>query len=226
MQFYQKHPKFYVAVDCVIFGYENDELKLLLYPRGFEPVKGSWSLMGGFVQENESCDESALRVLKNTTGLEDIYLEQVKVFSKPEREEFARVISIAYVSLIRIDKYDKQLADEHNAQWWSVTNLPPLIFDHQNIVDNALKELQQEASYNLVGKDLLPDMFTIIQLRQLYDAIYQRTFDPGNFRKKILSLGLLEKLKIKNATDSKKGAFYYRFKPGMNVKEIERIIKL
>jgi 8-oxo-dGTP diphosphatase len=226
MDFYKQHPRFLVAVDSVVFGYEAGELKLLLYPRAFEPVKGEWSLMGGFVQENESADEAANRVLIQTTGLDNIYLEQVFSFSDPIREPFERVISIAYFALIRIDRFRKNRLDKSGAQWWPVNELPSLIFDHKEMITQGLKKLQQKAGSSLVGSELLPQKFTLLQLRNLYEAIYQRSFDPGNFRKKMLSLNVLEKLDQKNSTDSKKGAYYYRVKPHKVVKELERIVKL
>jgi len=222
---YKQHPQHYIAVDCSIFGYEDGELKLLLYPRGFEPAIGKWSLMGGFVQENESMEEAARRVLLQTTGLKDIFLEQASAFSKPDRDPGARVISMTYVALIRIDIHDKDLVRENGAHWWPITKLPKLIFDHEEIVANALALLQQKASIDLIGKELLPEMFTLMQLRNLYEAIFQKIFDPGNFRKKVLSTGVLEKLSLKNTTESKKGAFYYQFKNSESGTRSERIVK-
>lgn len=224
-ELYKQYSKHYVAVDCSIFGYENGELKLLLYPRGFEPSLGKWSLMGGFVQENESMEEAARRVLLQTTGLKDIFLEQGKAFSKPDRDPGARVISMTFVALIRIDIHDKDLVRESGAHWWPVTKLPALIFDHEEIVANGLELLQQKASIDLIGRELLPEMFTLMQLRNLYEAIFQKSFDPGNFRKKVLSVGILERLNLKNTKESKKGAFYYQFKPGDTGLRSERIVK-
>ena len=224
-EIYKQHPKHYIAVDCSIFGYEDGELKLLLYPRGFEPSIGKWSLMGGFVQENESVEEAAGRVLLQTTGLKDIFLEQVTAFSKPDRDPGARVISITFVALIRIDIHDKDLVRESGAHWWPVTKLPSLIFDHEVMIQSALALLQQRASIGLIGNELLPDMFTLMQLRNLYEAIFQKSFDPGNFRKKVLSIDLLERLNVKNTTESKKGAFYYQFKSGDTGLRSERIVK-
>lgn len=224
-EMYKQHPKHYVAVDCSIFGYEDGELKLLLYPRGFEPSLGKWSLMGGFVQENESMEEAALRVLLQTTGLKDIFLEQGNAFSNPNRDPGARVISMTFVALIRIDIHDKDLVRENGAHWWPITKLPSLVFDHESIVENALGLLQKKASIDLIGRELLPEMFTLMQLRNLYEAIFQKTFDPGNFRKKVLSVGILERLNSKNTTESKKGAYYYRFKTFETGMRSERIVK-
>ncbi len=225
MELYKVHAKHYVSVDCVILGYQNDELKLLLYPRGFEPSKGKWSLLGGFIQDEESGDEAAARILKQTTGLEQIFLEQVEAFSIPNRDPEARVISLAYYALIRIDLHDEEKVKENGAYWVPVRRLPQLIFDHQAMFEKALAKLQQKAVYSLVGFELLPEKFTLIQLRKLYEAIFQREFDPGNFRKKILSLGVLEKLSEKDPSESRKGAFYYKAKSNIEEIGIDRIVK-
>lgn len=225
MELYKGHPRHYVAVDCVILGYQDEEIKLLLYPRSFEPYKGKGSLLGGFVQENESADEAAARILEQTTGLKQIYQEQVAAFSDPHRDPEARVISLAYYALIRIDLHDEERVKENGAYWVSVRKLPQLIFDHQQMFEKALVKLQQKASYSLCGSELLPEKFTLIQLRKLYEAIFQKEFDPGNFRKKMLSLGVLEKLNEKDASESRKGAFYYKVKSNDVDKEVDRIVK-
>lgn len=225
VEFYKGHPKHLLAVDCVIFGYQEEELKLLLYPRGFEPVKGKWSLMGGFVQEPESCEEAAARVLAECTGLENIYLEQVSAFSDPGREPQVRVVSVVYYSLIRIHEQDQALVSSHGAIWWPLTRLPEVIFDHGEMIRKALLRLQQKAGYSLAGIELLPEKFTLLQLRKLYEAIYQRNFDAGNFRKKILSLELLRKTNEKNFSESRKGAYYYTVDSSLTDVETERIVK-
>jgi ADP-ribose pyrophosphatase YjhB (NUDIX family) len=225
MELYKTHPQHYVAVDCVILGYQDEEIKLLLYPRSFEPYKGKWSLLGGFVQDNESADEAAARILKQTTGLEQIFLEQVASFSEPNRDPEARVISLAYYALIRIDLHDEEKVKENGAYWVSISKLPNLIFDHQQMFEKSLVKLQQKAGYSLCGSELLPEMFTLIQLRKLYEAIFLHEFDPGNFRKKILSLGVLEKLSLKDASESRKGAFYYKDKSNIGEIDVNRIVK-
>ena len=225
MELYKIHPQHYVAVDCVILGYQDEEIKLLLYPRSFEPYKGNWSLLGGFVEDNESGDEAAARILKQTTGLEQIFLEQVASFSDPNRDPEARVISLAYYALIRIDLHDEECVRENGASWVSINQLPKMIFDHQEMFEKAMVKLQQRAGYSLCGSELLPEMFTLIQLRNLYQAIFQREFDPGNFRKKILSLGVLEKLNEKDVSESRKGAFYYKVKINGGEIDVNRIVK-
>ncbi|HOS90990.1 MAG TPA: NUDIX domain-containing protein [Prolixibacteraceae bacterium] len=225
VEYYKGQSKHLLAVDCVIFGYESGELRLLLYPRSFEPVKGKWSLMGGFIREMESCEEAAARVLLETTGLTDIFLEQVATFSNPHREPGVRVVSVAYYSLIRIHQQDMELLDRHGARWWPLTNLPELIFDHGEMIRKALISLQHKASYSLAGSELLPEKFTLLQLRKLYEAIYQRGFDAGNFRKKVLSLGLLTKTSEMNFTESRKGAHYYTLDREVSDITTERIVK-
>jgi 8-oxo-dGTP diphosphatase len=222
---YKNHVKHYLAVDCVIFGYESDELKVLLYPRGFEPSVGKWSLLGGFVDGNETLGDAARRVLYNTTGLQHIYQEQVHAFSDIERDPAGRVISVAYYALIRINQKVNELIKSHGAEWWPVAKLPDLIFDHSKMVRDSLTRLQMKASSELIGNKLLGDTFSITQLKQLYEAIFQRSLDAGNFRKKVLSLGMLNNTGIKDKTDSKKGAYLYKYQPSFeNVLNLTSII--
>jgi len=206
---YRSYEKHYVAVDCVIFGYENDELKVLLYPRGFEPSIGKWSLLGGFVNAGETLGDAARRVLYNTTGLQNIYQEQVHAFSRIDRDPAGRVISVAYYALIRINQQDSDLLREHGARWWPVSKLPELIFDHREMIDKALLRLHEKAETEVIGPELLGDVFTLTNLKKLYEAIFQRDIDAGNFRKKILSLGVLHNTGKKDKSESKKGAYLY-----------------
>ena len=223
---YNRHSKYFVAVDCVIFGYEDGDLKLLLYHRGFEPSKGKWSLMGGFVGEEESSDTAARRILHNITGLDDIFLEQVQAFSEPKRDSEDRVVSITYYALIRIDQHNSDKVRENGAHWWSMKSLPHLVFDHQEMVMKALEKLQVKAEMELVGSELLPDKFTLLQLRRLYEAIFQIELDTGNFRKKVLSLKVLQRLDEKNTTESRRGAYYFKFIEGAKARPFDRIVKI
>ncbi|MDG5798954.1 NUDIX domain-containing protein [Marinilabiliaceae bacterium ANBcel2] len=212
-KYYVDAPKNYVAVDCVIFGYEDYELKLLLHPRPVEPEKGKWALMGGFCGVDESLEQAAERVLEINTGLADIFLDQVHAFSLPQRDSGGRVISMVFYALIPLFQQDVERVNAKGAKWFPISNFPSLVFDHSQMVENALKKLQMRASYHLVGRELLPDQFTLMQLRRLYEAIFQQELDPGNFRKKVLSLKVLERLNKKNTTESKKGAYLYKFIP-------------
>ena len=144
--YYSINPKFYVSVDCIIFGFHEGELNLLLLKRNFEPSMGEWSLMGGFVQENESVDDAAKRVLAELTGLDHVYMEQVGSFGAIDRDPGERVVSIAYYALININEYDRELVQRHNAFWVNINELPPLIFDHPAMVEQARKLMQQKAS--------------------------------------------------------------------------------
>ena len=213
LEIYSKNPKHFLAVDCIIFGYDiiEKELKLLLIKRSFEPAKGQWSLSGGFVQDGESLDDAANRVLRSLTGLSDLYMEQLYTYGDCERDPGARVISTAYFSLIGIHEIDDEIKEKYGAHWRSISNLPDLIFDHRRMVDRALKELVEKVKVHPVGFELLPEKFTLVQLQNLYEAIYQKSIDKRNFRKKILSMNFLEKQDDKERETSKKGAWYYRF---------------
>ncbi|MFN8240530.1 MAG: NUDIX domain-containing protein [Bacteroidales bacterium] len=212
---YSDSHKHLVAVDCIIFGYDTleKEIKLLLIKRSFEPARGKWSLAGGFVNRDESLDEAASRILFNLTGLKDVYLEQSFTYGEVRRDPGSRVISTAYCALIKLEDIDKSLKEINSAHWHPISGIPDLIFDHEAMVKRALDELQQGIKVRPVGFELLPEKFTLVQLQELYEAIYGRGVDKRNFRKKILSMNLLEKLGEKEKLTSKKGAFYYRFIP-------------
>ncbi len=216
-----------VAVDCVILGYENEELKILLFQRKLDPGKGTWSLIGGFVKKDESLEDAAERILCQITGLSDIFMDQVSTFSKPDRDSGARVISTGFYTLIRIDQtVPLNHGSEYDACWIPIKDIPELVFDHNLIFQKALEKLQVRASIDLVGRELLPDKFTLKQLRSLYESFFQRSIDPGNFRKKVLSLNILERLDEKNTEGSKKGAYYFRFKEDSSERNFDRVIKI
>lgn len=209
--FYENAPKHLVAVDCIIFGFEDGKLKLLIIKRKVDPMAGAWSLVGGFVQDEESTDEAAARVLKQTTGMENIYMDQLHTYGEVNRDTGSRVIAVTYYALIRIKEHDRLLANEHGAHWLSLHQIPELIFDHNLMLQEAMKRLREKVRFHPVGFELLPEKFTLPQLRNLYEEIYQRELDKRNFRKKILAMNILEKLEEKDKTSSKKGAHLYRF---------------
>ena len=224
MFYYDKHPKILNAVDSIIFGFDENEreLKLLVLKRKFEPAKGKWSLMGGFVQSDENLDSAAQRIVSQLTGLDNVYMEQLFTFGDINRDPGGRIISTAYFSLIRINDYDKDLAQSYDAFWFTLSECPELIFDHSEMVKKALRKLRIRARTQPIGFELLPEKFTIPQLQALYEAIYQYPFDKRNFRRKILSMELLERLDEKEKETSKKGAFYYRFNQEKYVELIEK----
>ena len=206
--YYNINPRFYVSVDCIIFGFDKGSLKLLLLKRNFEPAKGSWSLMGGFVQDGESVDDAAKRVLAELTGLENVYMEQVGTFGEVDRDPGERVISVAYYALININEYDRNLVQQHNAHWAEIT---PLVFDHPQMVKQARIMLQKKASSEPIGFNLLPSLFTLFQLQSLYEAIYGEPLDKRNFRKRVADLNYIEKTDKIDKTGSKRGAALYKF---------------
>lgn len=208
---YKSHQKILVAVDCIIFGFDGKQLKALLIKRSFEPEKGKWSLMGGFVGKNENADEAAARILYNLTGMKNVYMEQLYTFSDVNRDTAGRVISIAYFALINIADYSVQLQHQHEAKWFLLNRVPPLIFDHRKMLQKARARLREKVVAHPVGFELLPTKFTLPQLQTLYEAIYDTPLDKRNFTKKILSLGVLNKLDEKEKESSRKGAFYYVF---------------
>jgi hypothetical protein len=209
--YYTDSHKHFIAIDCIIFGFDEGELKILLHRRKFEPEKGKLSLMGGFLQPDESIDNAARRILQGCSGLTNLFMEQLFTFGEVDRDPGERVISVAYFALIRIDDYNKELSTETTAQWWPISKKPALIFDHDKMVEKALERLQIRAKNRPIGFELLPRKFTVPQLQSLYEAINRRELDKRNFRKKILSMNLIRKLNEKEKKTSKKGAYLYRF---------------
>ena len=209
--YYQSQDSFLVAVDCIIFGFHNNEIKLLVHPRAMEPEQGGLSLMGGFVRKDESVDQAASYILSNLTGLENIFMEQVKVYGELNRDPGERVITCAYYSLIDINAYDESLLKNHHAFWVSLDKASDLIFDHYQMVKDALAILRRKAVLEPIGFNLLSEKFTLTQLQSLYEAIYGKPMDKRNFRKKMLSFGFIDKLEEVDKSGSKKGAYYYKF---------------
>jgi 8-oxo-dGTP diphosphatase len=199
-----------VAIDCIIFGYDENGIKLLLIKRGFQPEKDKWSLMGGFLQPSETLDQAANRILKQLTGIEGVYMEQLHAFSEIERDPGARTISVAYFALIDIHKYEAQLSDLYHAEWFSLDSKPRLIFDHDDILRLAQKQLRYKATHHPILFELLPEKFTIPQLQNLFESVYECLLDNRNFTRKVMSTGLLVKLNGKDKSSSKKGAFFYK----------------
>jgi len=192
-------------------GFKDNDLHVLAAKRQFEPMKGSWSLMGGFVNQGESINEAAGRVLDEFTGIDGIFMEQLGAYGEVERDLGERVVSIAYYALVDMDKFDTSLVEKYDARWISISHLPELIFDHNKMVKDTINTLQRRAAVKPIGFNLLGDQFTLPALQSLYEAIYQETIDKRNFRKKILSMDILEKLDEKDKSSSKRGAFYYQF---------------
>jgi 8-oxo-dGTP diphosphatase len=228
-----------LSIDSVIFGYKEKELKVLV-PK-INLAKDLWALPGGFIQQNESIDEAAQRILQERTGLMDIFLEQYKVFGKTERknkelfEEFSslkdelweqhpfsknditwlskRFVSIGYYALVEINKVNPQTGNfDESIDWYNIKNLPKMIMDHNEMVSYALETLRQNLDHKLIGFNLLPETFTMKEVQELYEAIYDKPFARNNFQKKILDLNVLERLEKKFTGAANKAPYLYRFK--------------
>jgi 8-oxo-dGTP diphosphatase len=207
---YQAQTRCLVALDSIIFGFDGEELKLLLVKRGIENEHHTWSLMGGWVQPQESLEDASNRILFELTNLKDIYLEQLYTFGNPQRDPVERTVAVAYFALINVEDYDSKISKNYEAQWFSMAELPPLLFDHGSMVKMAIDHLRYKASQHPIGFELLPEKFTIPQLQKLYEAIFGTELDKRNFSRKLLSTNLLIKLDEKQKGYSKKGAYYYR----------------
>lgn len=186
-----KYEHMAVTTDCVIFSYENRDLKVLLVRRGADPYKGQWAFPGGFLQMTETAKEGALRELKEETSVTDAPIRELGVFSDIDRDPRERVITIAWYALVKPSKV-KGGDDADEAEWFSIDNLPPLAFDHKKIFETAKERLKRDIYFEPVGFDLLDDTFTIPDLQRLYEKILGATFDRSNFQKKLLATGILE----------------------------------
>ena len=209
---YTSNQNITVAIDCVIFGFDLKKLNLLLFKRRVNPFKGSWSLIGEVLENKVSLNQSATDILSKLTGLENIYLKQLKTYGALNRDPKERVISIVYFSLIRVDKLSLKIVENYDAKWFAFNELPDLILDHSDMVKDSISELRSIAKDQPLGFELLPKLFTLPQLQTLYECIYNTKFDSRNFRKKILSLNVLEKTNLKDKSTSRKGAFLFGFK--------------
>ncbi|WP_299796570.1 NUDIX domain-containing protein [uncultured Maribacter sp.] len=218
---YRKEDKVLLAVDCIIFGFYEEELKILLVQRDFEPAKGEWSLIGGFLRKNENLDEAAKRILCHLTGLNNIYMEQVHSYSKLDRDPEERTISISYFALIDIAHHCKDLLKQNPIKWFDLKDFPELIFDHNDMVKDALQLLQNKISNKPIGFELLPKKFTMRQLQKMYEAILDTELDKRNFINKFNSFGLLKKTNEKDMSSSKKGAFLFKVDEDKYQKKIE-----
>ena len=207
---YHKQTRILVAIDCIIFGFDGSELKLLLVQRGLEYEKGKWSLMGGFVQKDEDFDKGSSRILNELTGLEGVYMEQLFAFGDVNRDPIERTVSVAYFALIDIHQYEEQINTDYHAEWFPIKNTPKLIFDHQKMVEMAKEKLKYKATFHPILFELLPEKFTIPQLQGLFEAIFDSQFDKRNFSRKLQSTKLLIKQKDKDKESSKRGAYYYK----------------
>lgn len=210
MYSYPLSSRILLAIDCIIFGFDGKDMKLLLVKRNFEPEMGNWSLMGGFLKEEEDLEAGASRILYDLTGLKNIYVEQLEVFGKVDRDPAERTVSVVFFALIQIDEHDAEAVKSHNASWISLDKRPKLIFDHEQMVSRAIEHLRYKAALHPIGFELLPEFFSIPQLQKLYEAIYSTPLDRRNFSRKLLSTGLLIDTGYKNSHPTTKKATLYK----------------
>ncbi|MCA9626214.1 MAG: NUDIX hydrolase [Myxococcales bacterium] len=212
MSYTYEYPRPALTVDCVVFGLDEDDLKVLLVQRAGEPFRGSWALPGGFVDMQETTDDAALRELEEETGVRDVYLEQLYTFSAVNRDPRERVVSVAYYALVKLSEHAVRAAtDASDAAWFSVEEATNLAFDHDEIVATARERLRGKVRYQPIGFELLPEKFTLTQLQRLYEIVLDTELDKRNFRKKILAMDLLRSLDEVEKGVAHRAARLYRF---------------
>jgi 8-oxo-dGTP diphosphatase len=212
MPFTYEYPHPAVTVDGVVFGYDDADLKVLLIQREAAPYKLKWALPGGFVDLAESLEDGVRRELEEETGITQLYLEQLYTFGEPKRDPRERVISVAYYALVKLaDHKVRAASDARNVAWFPVADLPGLAFDHEEILEIALRRLKGKIRYEPIGFELLPEKFPLSELQRLYETILEQPLDKRNFRKKILSMGLLADTDEIQQDVAHRAARLYRF---------------
>ena len=209
--YYKEFQKVLLSVDCIIFGFDQNKLKILIGRRNMDPGRGEWSLYGGFVRNDESLDAAAQRTLLELTGLRNIYMSQVGAFGNIDRDPGERVVSIAYYALINVKDYSERLRKQHGVEWVNIEDIPQMYSDHNAMVAKARKLIQQKIKTNPVGFELLPELFTLTQLQRLYEAVNGEPLDKRNFRKRIKDMDYIEKTELIDKQTSRRGASLYRF---------------
>ncbi|HWY78149.1 MAG TPA: NUDIX domain-containing protein [Verrucomicrobiae bacterium] len=212
MAFSYQYARPALTVDCVVFGFDEGELKVMLIQRDLPPFEGKWALPGGFVRVDETLDDAARRELEEETGINKVFLEQLYTVGDLDRDPRERVVSVAYYALVKLSDYRIQpTTDARNAAWFGVSDVPRLAFDHDKILALALQRLQGKVRYQPIGFELLPPKFTLSQLQHLYETVLEQKFDKRNFRKKILSMGLLIELDEIEQDVAHRAARLYQF---------------
>ena len=209
--YYKEFQKVLLSVDCIIFGFDNNKLKILIGRRQLDPGRGEWSLYGGFVRSDESLDEAANRTLFELTGLKKVYMRQVGAFGSVDRDPGERVVSVAYYAFINVDDYADKQRLEHGVEWVEVDKIPTMYSDHNEMVNRALKLMREKIKTRPISFQLLPPLFTLTQLQHLYEAVIGEEVDKRNFRKRIKEMDYIEKTELIDKTHSKRGAALYRF---------------
>lgn len=216
VSYYHEQPRMLVSVDCIVFGFDGRELRVLIGKRQMDPGRGEWSVYGGFVRSNESIDDAANRVLMELAGLRNQYLRQVGAFGRIDRDPGERVISIVYYALINVNDYDEKLREKHGVEWMAIDDLPPLYSDHRSMIQKARQMMRETITHEPIGFRLLPKLFTLTQLQKVYEAISGEELDKRNFRKYINDMYYLERTELIDKKSSKRGAHLYRFNLSAN----------
>jgi 8-oxo-dGTP diphosphatase len=212
MKFKYRYPRPALTVDCVVFGLDDKDLKVLLIQRARKPFRGRWALPGGFVGVEEPLDEAARRELQEETGLRNVYLEQLYTFGEPDRDPRERVVTVTYYALVNLRDHQVRAAtDAREAAWFAAPDVPALAFDHEKIIEAAIARLKERVRNQPIGFELLPPKFTLTQLQRLYEKVLGRPLDKRNFRKKIQSMDFLEALDEIQRDVSHRAARLYRF---------------
>lgn len=208
--FCYKYPHPSVTADCVIFGFDGTTIKVLLIQRGIEPFKGKWAFPGGFMNIDETVEECAKRELEEETGLKNVSVEQFYTFSDVNRDPRERVITVAHYALVKLSEV-KGGDDAASARWFSMDEVPSLAFDHDRILRMAVNRLKERICFEPIGFELLPEVFTMTELQNLYKAILEVTFDRRNFYNKMLKLGIIEEAEPRPANAARRTPSKYRF---------------
>ena len=211
IQAYSSFPRFHVGVDCIIFAVNNDRLSVLLVKRDFEPEQGKWSLLGGFVNDNASVDEAAKRVLRELTGIDNVFIRQIGAFGEIDRDPGARVVSVAYFALLNLKEVDEKVVNEYKAEWVDVNDLPQLGFDHPKMIEQALSVMRRKILTDALAFNLLPEYFTLTQLQTLVETVTGKELDKRNFRKRIAEIPGVEQTDLIDKESSRRGARMYRY---------------
>ena len=212
MSYTYKYARPAVTADCVVFGLDEEDLKILLIQRGLEPFKGQWALPGGFAAVGETMEDTARRELEEETGLRDVFLEQLYTFSNPDRDPREHVVTVAHYALVNLSEHKVQAStDASNAAWFCIDDVPQLAFDHAEILNAAHDRLRGKIRYQPIGFELLSEKFPLRMLQSVYEKILDRKVDKRNFRKKILGMGILEELDEIETDVSHRAARLYRF---------------
>jgi 8-oxo-dGTP diphosphatase len=214
MAYTYEYPRPSLTVDCVIFGLdESVKLKILLIQRGHDPFKDSWALPGGFVDMDETLEHAALRELKEETGVEDVFIEQLYTFGTPNRDPRGRVVTVVYYALINLSEYKIGAdSDAKDVRWFEIDNLPELAFDHADILALSIARLRSKVRYQPLGFELLPQTFTLTQLQKLYETILglpkEKGLNKRNFRTKILKMNILKEVSIQKGVAHRPAQLY------------------